>query len=258
MSYLAIATNQFDAAVAFYGDQLGFRVVERWDRSNARGMRFDLDGMRLEILDNNRERSPLALNSPDERFHLVIEVDDIEATRQKLDIDTPEPQSTSWGAKLFQLRDPDGIPVTFLKWEDATIPAAREIHGQLASGIGRGSHFTRLSWVREQFIDRLGIDPFPGTANLIVDDPVSLKAWKLLQHQPGIKIVNPNSGPNDCDARCFPVIVEGKIDAAIVLPDVNGYAEEQIEIVASIGLRDALGIGDGDTVALQIKESPLS
>ena len=25
-------------------------------------------------------------------------------------------QTTSWGAKLFQLRDPDGVPVTFLEW----------------------------------------------------------------------------------------------------------------------------------------------
>ncbi|NES76517.1 MULTISPECIES: VOC family protein [unclassified Okeania] len=116
MSYVAIATEQFDTVVAFYGDQLGFPVVEQWDRPNGRGIRFDLGGMRLEILDNQRERSPLSLGQPGDRFHIVIEVDDIEATQRQLAIDTPDPQSTSWGARLFQLRDPDGVPVTFLEW----------------------------------------------------------------------------------------------------------------------------------------------
>ncbi|NEP73497.1 MAG: DUF120 domain-containing protein [Okeania sp. SIO2G4] len=257
MSYVAIATEQFDTVVAFYGDQLGFPVVEQWDRPNGRGIRFDLGGMRLEILDNQRERSALSLGQPGDSFHIVIEVDDIEATQRQLAIDTPEPQSTSWGARLFQLRDPDGVPVTFLEWVDAT-GAMQEIRGQLASGVGRGSHFTRLDWVRTQFIDSVSIDPFPGTANVIVKDPTSLSRWNRLRCQPGIKIVNPNSGPNDCNARCFPVVVDGIVDAAIVLPDVEGYAKDQIEIIASVNLRDTLGKSDGDIIVLRIKEPDVS
>ena len=253
MSYIAIATEQFNAVAAFYGDQLGFPVVEQWDRPNARGIRFDLGGMRLEIFDNQRERSPLALGEPGDRFHIVIEVDDIEATHQQLDIDAPEPQSTSWGARLFQLRDPDGVPVTFLEWV-----TAQDIYGQLVSGIGHGRHFTRLDWVRKQFMDCLGIDPFPGTANVIINDQASLSAWNRLRHQPGIKIENPNSGPNDCNARCFPIVVDGTINAAIVLPDVEDYAKEQIEIIAPISLRKALGKSDGDRISLRIKDSNMS
>lgn len=257
MSYVALATDQFDAVVAFYGDRLGFPVVDHWDRPNGRGMRFDLGGMRLEILDNSRQGSPLVLGQPADRFHVVIEVDDIDATWHKLDIETPEPQSTSWGARLFQLRDPDGVPVTFLEWIDAATPTAQEIRGRLSSGAGHGRHFTHLDWVRTQFMDRVGIDPFPGTANVIVEDPASLRVWNLLRCQPGIQIVNPNSGPNNCNARCFPVIVDGTVDGAIVLPDVEGYAQDQIEIIAPIGLRDALGKSDGDIVVLRIKQ-PMS
>ena len=32
MSYIAFATNRFDAVVGFYGETLGFGVVEQWDR----------------------------------------------------------------------------------------------------------------------------------------------------------------------------------------------------------------------------------
>ena len=51
MSYVALVTDRFDEIVHFYGEELGFPVVDRWDRANARGLRFDVGGMRLEILD---------------------------------------------------------------------------------------------------------------------------------------------------------------------------------------------------------------
>jgi catechol 2,3-dioxygenase-like lactoylglutathione lyase family enzyme len=116
MSYVALATDSFDAVARFYGEDLRFAVVEQWDRANGRGRRFDLHGMRLEILDNARERQPLRLPAPADRLHLVIEVDDIEGARSRLRIPTPQPQRVSWGATLFQVRDPDGVPVTFLEW----------------------------------------------------------------------------------------------------------------------------------------------
>ena len=116
MSYGALATDRFDEMVRFYGASLGFSVVEQWDRPNGRGRRFDLGGMRLEILDNARERRPLPLSAPADRFHVVVEVEDIETSRHGIQIDAPSPQATSWGARLFQVRDPDGVPVTFLQW----------------------------------------------------------------------------------------------------------------------------------------------
>ena len=119
MSYVALATDRFDEVVHFYGASLGFPVVEQWDRPNGRGLRFDLAGMRLEILDNERERRPLRLGEPGDRLHVVVEVEDIELCRSRIQIDTPSPQDTSWGARLFQLRDPDGVPVTFLQWTGA-------------------------------------------------------------------------------------------------------------------------------------------
>ena len=116
VSYVALATDQFDDVVRFYGSALGFPVVDQWDRPNGRGLRFDVGGMRLEILDNGRERKPLRLGEPDDRFHVVIEVDDVDLAWRRIQVEAPKPQTTSWGARLFQLRDPDGVPVTFLQW----------------------------------------------------------------------------------------------------------------------------------------------
>ena len=116
MSYVAFVTDRFDEVVRFYGEDLCFPVVSQWDRSNGRGLRFDVGGMRLEIIDNARERKPLALGTPADRFHIVIEVDDIDAVRREIKIDAPPAQTTSWGARIFQVRDPDDVSVTFLQW----------------------------------------------------------------------------------------------------------------------------------------------
>ena len=119
MSYVAMVTNRFDEVSRFYGECLGFPVVDQWDRSNARGRRFDAGGMRLEVIDNQREKNPRELGKPAYKVHIVVEVDNIDDARARIKIDTPPVQDTSWGSRIFRIMDPDGIPVTFLQWTEA-------------------------------------------------------------------------------------------------------------------------------------------
>jgi catechol 2,3-dioxygenase-like lactoylglutathione lyase family enzyme len=116
MSYMALVTNRFDEVSRFYGELLGFPIVEQWDRSNARGIRFDARGMRLEVIDNEREQRPRELGEPADRVHIVVEVQDIDEARARVKVEAPPVQDTSWGARIFRVDDPDGIPVTFLQW----------------------------------------------------------------------------------------------------------------------------------------------
>jgi CTP-dependent riboflavin kinase len=127
------------------------------------------------------------------------------------------------------------------------------LKGRIATGSGQGKHFTQLHWARRQFVERLGIDPFPGTLNLVLEDVESIDVWHRVQKTPGVRIENPNDGPNDCDGRCYPVTIEGRIDAAIVLPEVPGYSPVQIELIAAVCLRDALQVDDGDALRLEIR-----
>ena len=86
MRHVALVTDRYDEVIEFYGQRLGFPVVDEWDRPNARGVLFDLSGVRLEILDNHRERRPLTLSDPADRFHVVVEVEDIEKARAGIEI----------------------------------------------------------------------------------------------------------------------------------------------------------------------------
>ena len=128
-----------------------------------------------------------------------------------------------------------------------------QLTGHLTTGIGQGKHFTRLEWARQQFRDKLGIDPYPGTINLIVGDSESMKVWNRLRATPGVRIDNPNDGPHDCDARCYPVLIEDRIAGAIVLPEVEDYSPVQIEVIAALGVREVLEIEDGDSLRLAIQ-----
>lgn len=126
------------------------------------------------------------------------------------------------------------------------------LSGRLATGIGQGRHFTGLGWARTQFIHKLGIDPWPGTLNVVVDDPDAAAVWARLKRAAGTRIENPGNGPRDCGARCYRVLVEGRIAGAVVLPEVDGYPPAQVEVIAAVGLRRALGVEDGDPVRLVV------
>ena len=128
----------------------------------------------------------------------------------------------------------------------------KQICGRVVSGEGRGTHFTRLARARRQFIDKLGIDPYPGTVNLIVVDAESRSVWDRLKDKPGVSICNPNRNPQDCNARCYRASIGEQVSGAIVLPEVADYARDQVEIIAAIGVREALNINDGDTLILEI------
>ncbi|MBY6190352.1 VOC family protein [Microbulbifer agarilyticus] len=119
MSFIALATNQFEAVAEFYEEMLGLPVVDQWDRARGRGRRFDLGGMQLEILDNQRVPEPMNLGPSRNSVHVVVEVSDIDDSHTQLrerGNKPPAVEDTSWGARLFRLNDPDGVAVTFLQW----------------------------------------------------------------------------------------------------------------------------------------------
>ncbi len=116
MSWVALATARYDETCSFYGTTLGCPVVDGWDQPAGRATVFDLDGMKLEVLDAAREKA-MPLGDPKDRVHLVLEVKDVDAFRRKIKGEAPEPHDTSWGARILRLRDPDGIAVTVLSWK---------------------------------------------------------------------------------------------------------------------------------------------
>jgi CTP-dependent riboflavin kinase len=130
-----------------------------------------------------------------------------------------------------------------------------ELRGRLVSGQGVARHYTRESWAREAFMTAAGIDPFPGTLNLSVPGGVERRRWLACRGRAGILLPAPN--PSFCDGRLFRAAVSSEATdrsakGAAVVPMVVGYPEDQLEIIAAMGLREALEIEDGAELLVRI------
>lgn len=121
------------------------------------------------------------------------------------------------------------------------------IRGIVREGKGEARAFTQLDWVRQEFLDKLGFDPYPGTLNLQVEDGVVLSTFRA---RTGITI-EPQLGY--CAAECFRVKLNGKYSAAWIVPDVPGYPQNQIELIARVSLREELNLKDGDVVIVELE-----
>ena len=126
------------------------------------------------------------------------------------------------------------------------------LRGRLVDGLGEGQRFTALDWVRRRFRDLLGFDPYPGTVNLRVEAAGDREALARLRSAPGI-IILPE--PGFCAATAYRVAIHlpggpDAVPAAIVVPHVPGYPGDQVELVAAVHVRTALGLNTGDTVTI--------
>jgi riboflavin kinase len=123
------------------------------------------------------------------------------------------------------------------------------IRGKVFSGIGKGAKFTELPWVKRQIKEKLGFTPRPGTLNIkLSKDEVKIK--NLLAEAKAIDI-SPAEGY--CRGKCFKACLMNALECAIVLPEVEGYPEDVIEIIAPVNLREKLKLKDGDIVEVKIK-----
>jgi CTP-dependent riboflavin kinase len=128
----------------------------------------------------------------------------------------------------------------------------RKITGVVFSDLGRAAAFMALDWVQSSLRDKLGFSPYPGTLNLRLETESMRAAWRQVRNSSGIEINAPDSA--FCQARCFLVEIGGKHQGAVILPEVEGYPADKIEVVASVRLKDELGLADGEPVTLEFVE----
>jgi riboflavin kinase len=129
----------------------------------------------------------------------------------------------------------------------------RKITGVVFSDLGRAASFMALDWVQSSLGDKLGFFPYPGTLNLKLETAHAKELWREVRaSMEGIEIAAPDAA--FCQARCFLVEIGGKHQGAVILPEVEGYPADKVEVVASVRLKDELGFADGEQVTLQFVE----
>jgi len=135
----------------------------------------------------------------------------------------------------------------------ATVPYSTRVislDGVVISGLGRGASFMSLPWVRDAVHRLVGFAPYPGTLNVRLDSR-TVSVWRRLKDGPAVVLAPPP--PETCGARLFPALIGADVEAAVIVPDVTGYGDDLLELVAAVHLRSVLRLRDEDRMSLQIR-----
>ncbi len=125
------------------------------------------------------------------------------------------------------------------------------LSGTVISGVGEGRYYMSLPEYRQQFLEHLGFEPFPGTLNIKLD-PASMQVrrkidaldWTIIR---GFKSENRTFG----DARARSCRIDS-ISCAIIVPGRTHYPDDIVEVISPVELRTALNLSDNERVNLEI------
>ncbi len=141
----------------------------------------------------------------------------------------------------------------YLFENDATV----ELTGTITSGMGEGRHYITLSGYMEQFVEKLGYEPFPGTLNIDLTeksirararlgavDPITIEGWEDDER---------TYGP----AYCYPATLVTSTTyepAHVITPERTHHGDDHLEVIAPDRLRDALELTDTDEVTVRVEQ----
>lgn len=137
--------------------------------------------------------------------------------------------------------------------EDRTV----DLSGTVVTGLGKGAEFITLSGYQEQFEDRLGYIPFPGTLNVELDRASVRTRDRLRDLEPTVI-----SGWQGEDTSYGPVYAyEGSLELPeevsyrpvhVVVPERTDHGDDQLEVVAPDKLKEELPLANGDRVTVKV------
>jgi riboflavin kinase len=127
------------------------------------------------------------------------------------------------------------------------------LQGTVVSGIGEGRYYMSLAPYVQQFSEKIGFAPYPGTLNIRLE-PSSLQVRKRLDQLEWVQIQGFTAeGRTFGNARCLPCRIEG-IPCGIVIPGRTHYPDDVLELIAPVSLRESLRVDDMDEVKVEVAQ----
>jgi riboflavin kinase len=125
------------------------------------------------------------------------------------------------------------------------------LQGTVISGLGEGRYYMSLAPYVQQFAEKIGFAPYPGTLNIRLESS-SLQVRKRLDQLEWVQIKGFSAeGRTFGDARCLPCRIDG-IPCGIVIPGRTHYPDDVLELIAPVSLRDSLRVKDMDEVKVEV------
>lgn len=116
---VALTVDDFERALAFYGDALGLHRIADWSSDRGRVVVLDAGRATLELLDEAQAELVDAIEAGNRvagRVRLAVEVADSDAVAERLVAAGAQrvaaPVTTPWGDRNARVRAPDGMQLT--------------------------------------------------------------------------------------------------------------------------------------------------
>ncbi len=117
------------------------------------------------------------------------------------------------------------------------------MRGRVVGGLGEGQYYISREGYRNQFFQKLGFVPFPGTLNIKLDQPFNPGPHQVRIE--GFREEERTFG----GCKCYRIKING-LEGAIIRADRSSYPADLVEVISPRRLRDALKLEDGDAVEL--------
>lgn len=104
-------------------------------------------------------------------------------------------------------------------------------------------------------MQRLGYQPFPATLNLRPKGAQDAAVWRRVQSDiPGTPLTAATE--SHCGATLYRVDIWAaadceKVGGAVLVPEVDEYPRDKIEVVAPMRLKEHFAVGDGDQLTVE-------
>ncbi len=150
------------------------------------------------------------------------------------------------------------------------------LSGVVTSGMGEGRHYISLAGYMEQFRERLGYEPFPGTLNVDLDDesirararmdalePIGIDGWEDDERTYGpaycwparVKRAKPADQSGSQSSGNTAARREKWFENAhVIAPERTHHGQDQLEVIAPVKLRTELALNDDDHLTIHVTE----
>lgn len=132
-------------------------------------------------------------------------------------------------------------------------PHALSFAGKVVTGMGEGAYYMSQKGYREQFLRKLGFNPYPGTLNLRLA-PSKAGVRRELETYPAITVKGFKRGKRSFgDVQCFPAVINDSVEGAVTLINRTHHSDLVIELIAPVHLRSRLNLREGSDVKVEVK-----
>ncbi|HTX61210.1 MAG TPA: DUF120 domain-containing protein [Methanobacterium sp.] len=124
-----------------------------------------------------------------------------------------------------------------------------KILGFVISGTRKGGYFISQKYYSEQFKEKLGFEPFPGTLNIQIREENLVQIAKIPTEEIGTIEGKEDFG----EVKYIKASLNDQVNGALVFPVKTQHPQDILEFIAEDNLREKLNLQDGELVNLEIR-----